>query len=334
MKLLLLAIGISLASTCAAQQPQLPDYKPAQQVSGTIHIWGSPQMGDLLKIYEQGFHAVQPSVHFNDDLKSTITAVAGVYSGRADIGLLGREIWPTEVQAFASIEGHPPTVIDVATGSFDVPKATFALMVFVPKANPITSLSMQQLEAIFGAGKSSVHTWGELGLRGEWANRPIHLYGFSVENDKSMIFSQLVFHTGERWSAALHESSNGTGAHPIDAGELILRSVAADPNAIGISNVYYATPAVKALPIATSKTAPPVVPTSETVANRSYPLTRSVFMVLNSDAAHPAGAAVAEFLRFVLSRQGQQAVAKEGNYLPLTPTVAAQQLGLLQPSPK
>lgn len=331
MRQLLFAMVLSLASTCVSQQPQLPDYKPAQKVSGTIHIWGSPQMGDLLHLYEKGFNSLQPDVRFQDDLRSTITAVAGVYTGRADIGLLGREIWPTEVQAFQSIEGHPPTVIDVATGSFDVPKATFALMIFVPKANPIASLSMQQLEAVFAASKSSVHTWGELGLHGEWANRPIHLYGFSVDNDKSMIFSQLVFHNGERWSAALHESSNGSGAHPADAGELILRSVADDPDAIGISNVYYATPALKALSIAATPQTSPVIPTKETIANRSYPLTRSVFMVIDSDAAHPASAAVTEFLQYILSRQGQQAVVHEGNYLPLTPTVAASQLNRLSP---
>src|SRR5579863_7523472 len=108
-----------LTSVLAAQTATLPDYEPAQAVSGTIRVWGSPQMGDLLKIYEKGFSKVQPAVHFDNELKSTLTAVAGVYSGRAEIGLLGREIWPTEVQAFESIEGHSPSVIEVATGSYD-----------------------------------------------------------------------------------------------------------------------------------------------------------------------------------------------------------------------
>src|SRR5450755_3053952 len=113
----------ALTAVALAQSTDLPEYKPAQKVSGTIHICGSPQMGDLLKLYEQGFLKLQPSVRFEDQLTSTVTAVAGVYTGRAEIGLLGREIWPTEVQAFESATGHAPTVIDVATGSFDVPKA-------------------------------------------------------------------------------------------------------------------------------------------------------------------------------------------------------------------
>jgi phosphate transport system substrate-binding protein len=312
-----------------AQRDDLPPYVPAQQVTGTIHTCGSPQMADLLRLYEEGFHQVEPSVRFIDDLKSTLTAVAGVYTGHADIGLLGREIWPTEVQAFQSVEGHPPLVIDVATGSYDVPKATFALMIFVPKENPTANLSIDQLEALFGeeAGTNQIRTWGDLGLRGSWASRPVHLYGFSVDNDKSQIFNKLVFTRVEHWNKSLHEFSNATDG--TDAGKLIVNAVASDPNAIGISNVHYATPAVKALALSPAGHADPIVPTRETVANRTYPLTRAVYIVLNNDAAHPLSAAVREFLRFVLSRSGQTAVEKEGNYLPLTSSNAGVQMRMI-----
>ncbi len=326
-----LAYMIALVSHVAAQSASLPDYKPVARVSGTINIWGSPQMGDLLRLYEQGFLKLQPGVHFNDKLKSTLTAVAGVYTGRADIGLLGREIWPTEVQAFESVEGYAPTVVDVATGSFDVPKATFALMVFVPKSNPLASLSIDQLDRIFAARHKPVRTWGDLGLTGEWASREVHLYGFSVDNDKSKIFSQLVFRKGERWNPMLNEFANAAGPDGADAGELIAQAVANDPNAIGISNVHYTTPAVKALAISAHDHKASIQPTRESVADRSYPLTRAVYMVVDNVAAHPPRAAVVEFLRYVLSGQGQQAVIQEGNYLPLTPGVALRQLQQLPP---
>jgi phosphate transport system substrate-binding protein len=322
------ALLLTLAMSASAQSAELTEYQPVHAVTGTIRIWGSPQMGDLLRLYEQGFAQLQPAVRFDNDLKSTITAVAGVYTGRAEIGLLGREIWPTEVQAFASVAGHAPMAIDVATGSFDVPKATFALMVFVPKANPVTNLSTEQLERIFAASDRPLRTWGELGLTGAWASRPIHLYGFNIDNDKSQIFSQLVFRKDQRWNAALHEFNN---AGALDAGQLIVQAVAGDPDGIGISNVHYATPAVKALALSTSDQAKPITPSRETVANRSYPLTRAVYMVVDSDAAHPPNTAVAEFLRYVLSRQGAQAVLQEGNYLPLPPAVALRQLQLLPP---
>jgi phosphate transport system substrate-binding protein len=328
----------SEAGIAAVQNAELPEYTAAKQVSGTIHICGSPQMADLLKLYEQGFVKVQPAVHFENDLKSTLTAVSGVYTGRADIGLLGREIWPGEFQTFESIKGHAPTVIDIATGSFDVPKATFALMIFVPKSNPITSLSTEQLERIFAANDASsnspIRTWGDLGLKGQWATRPVHLYGFKVDNDKSQIFSQLIFSKGERWNPALNEFSNAAGPNGADAGELIVRAVANDPGAIGISNVHYATPNVKALALATPAQRIPVAPTRESVANRSYPLARAVYMVVDNDAAHRPSVAVIEFLRYALSRQGQQAVMQEGNYLPLPAEIALRQLRQLPTPPK
>ncbi|MDP9049191.1 MAG: substrate-binding domain-containing protein [Acidobacteriota bacterium] len=316
----------ALAVAAVAQTAELPNYVPTRKVSGTIRICGSPQMGDLLKEYEKGFAALQPGVRFDEQLASTVTAVAGISSGSADICLLGREIWPAEIRAFETARGHPPMVIDVATGSYDVPKATFALMIFVPAANPIASLSTKELERIFAASETPIGTWGELGLKGEWAARPIHLYGFAVNNDKSQIFSQLIFSKEGRWSPRLKEFSNAAGTGGADAGELIVSAVANDPEAIGISNVHYATDQVKALAVRIPTHQTPIAPTREHVADRSYPLTRAVYMVFDRDAAHPASAAVVEFVRYVLSRQGQQAVTREGNYLPLTPAIATVQL--------
>jgi phosphate transport system substrate-binding protein len=322
--LALVCIGTGFGLSAGAQDAA-PVYNANHQVSGTIRIWGSPQMADLLRNYEDGFHQVQPSVHFEADLKSTITAVAGVYTERADIGLLGRGIWPIEVQAFESIKSHPPIVLDVATGSYDVPKATFALMIFVPRENPLASLSFEQLGRLFGA-THPFRLWGELGLKGEWAPRPIHLYGFTAENDKSQIFSQLVFKQGERWSSAMHDFGN-EGA--VDAGQLIVNAVAHDPDGIAISNVHYAVPEVREIPLRSSSGAP-IEPTKDNVRSRRYPLTRAVYMVVDRSPGHPLNEATAEFLRFVLSRQGQAAVAREGNYLPLTDAIAVRQLSALQ----
>ena len=319
------AFVAALACDASAQTAQLPVYQPTRTAAGTIRVCGSPQMADLLKLYEQGFAQVQPAVKFDNQLKSTISAVEGVYKGRADIGLLGREIWPSEVQAFESVAGHSPVVVDIATGSYDVPKATFALMIFVPKANPIASLSTNQLDRIFSSNGHPIRFWGDLGLKGGWATRPIHLYGFATDNDKSRIFSKLVFLKGESWNSGLHQFSNGAGPNGKDAGELIVAAVAKDPDAIGISNVYYATPEVKALAISAAEQKAAVTPTHQSVADRSYPLTRAVYMVVDQSASHSPSSAVVEFLRYVLSRQGAQAVVREGTYLPLPPENAFRQ---------
>lgn len=334
-------IGATLClvwTTCpriaCAQNPAVPVYASSRPVSGLIRVWGSPQMNDLLRMEEAAYHKEQPLVRFEVSLKSTLTAVAGVYTSRAEIGLLGREIWPSEAEAFHAITSRTPTVIEVATGSYDVPKATFALMIFVNRDNPLQSLSLEQLSRIFGTHASSAApTWGDLGLPGAWAQRPIHLYGFARENDKAQIFRKLVFTDDEEWSCALQEFSDSKGANPLDAGEQIVRAVAADPEGIGISNVHYAVPDVREVAIASAGTATPVSPSRATVTDRSYPLTRAIYIVFDGGAQAASSPAVREFLRFVLSRQGQQAIEREGNYLPLPAKVAAEQRHRLSPSP-
>lgn len=325
-----IAVFFAIAPRLCGQTPKPLEYRPTSQIGGTIRVCGSPQMGDMLKLYEAGFARLQPGVRFENDLESTTTAVAGVAAGKAEIGLLGREIWPEEQRAFAAVRGHPPLVVDIATGSYDVPKATFALMVFVPAMNPIASLSIGQLERIFaqynGGGDGPVHTWGELGLKGEWTNRPVHLYGFAAENDKSRIFARLAFPNNEQWSPALKQFSN---AGDVDAGELIVQAVASDPDGIGISNVHYATAAVRAVAISAAGD-PPVLPTRANVASRRYPLTRAVYMVADADARRPLSPAVAQFLRYVLSSQGQLDVVHEGNYLALPAKVAAAEANRLR----
>jgi phosphate transport system substrate-binding protein len=287
-------------------------------------------MGDLLKRYEESFHAYQPGVQFEDQLHSTITAVAGVYTGRAEVGVLGREIWPIEEQAFESVTGHAPTMVAVATGAYDVPKATFALMIFVHRTNPLASITTAQLERTFGNSEKPIRTWGGLGVKGSLAGHAIHLYGFTTENDKALIFRKLVFGNKTHWSCNLREFANGPGADGLDAGELIVRAIAKDPYGIGISNVHYATEEVRAVPLAPSATAAPIRPSRENVASRVYPLTRAVYFVLDRSADHPLSEASSEFLKYVLSRQAAADVLREGNYLPLPPKLANDERNRLQ----
>jgi phosphate transport system substrate-binding protein len=322
------------ASLLRAQKADLPVYKPVPDAFGTIRVCGSPQMANLLRLYEQGFIDLQPAVTFDIQLKSTATAVECISRGDADIALLGREIWPSEIRAFQSAAAHPLLVIDIATGSYDVPKATFALMIFVPKANPLASVSIEQLERIFSSCDDAIRFWGDLGLKGDWATRPIHLYGFTTANDKSRIFSQLVFTKGDSWNTGLIQLADSDGPNGKDAGELVVQGVAKDSEGIGISNVRYATSDVKMLAISTSNQKAPIMPTRQNVANRSYPLTRAVYMVANPSGTHPLSTAALEFLRYVLSSQGARAVIRERTYLPLPPEIALRQLQQLSETSK
>ena len=196
--LLLSLLVHGLASAMPAQAPDgLPVYEPPLQVSGVIRVWGSTEMAGVLRKWEQGFHSHQPQVRFDDHLYGTASSIAGLYTGVADISLLGRDIWPIERTAFESVFHYESTGIQVATGSYNLPKAAYALVVYVNKANPLSQLTLEELAGVFGVPEvkesRSVRSWGDLGLAGEWSSSPIHIYSFDYDNDKSLFFRRAVF---------------------------------------------------------------------------------------------------------------------------------------------
>ncbi len=298
---------------CAQSPDSLPAYKAKAVVSGTIRVWGSAQMSDLMIGWQRGFARYHPRVSFDNHLYGAVSAIAGLYTGVADLAV-SREIWPVETLAFEQVVGHRPAAVQVATGSFDVPTKSDSLEIFVHKDNPIARLTLAQLDSIFGG--RSIHTWSDLGLTGEWAAKPIHGYGFQPDNAGALFFSDVVMRGSHRWSCDFHGFANRIAADGtrIDAGRLIVEALAQDRYGIAISNLHYATPAVKALPLATEADGPAVAPTRENILNRTYPLTRAVYIFLNRERRNPK---VEEFLRYILSREGQRDVLAEGAYLPL-----------------
>lgn len=339
---LILAVA-SLCATAApgqAQEPDLPAlYRPGQTVSGTIRIWGHGAydrkrdfIGALVRAWEHGFRRYQPGVRFRNHLVGTAAAIGSLYTGRGDLALMGREIWRPEIAAFKEVFGYPPTGVDVVTGSLDVRNRDYALVVFVHKGNPIKGLTLPQLRAIFAAPKSAgVHparTWGDLGLGGSWRNRPIHLYGLPISRGFARFFEQRVFGGGELWRPSLREFADlkGSRGGASDGGQRMLDAMAGDPDSIGYAGLLYHNPQVRPVALAERAGAPYIEPTLESVMDHSYPLTRVVTMFLNRAPGKPVDPKLREFLRYVLSRQGQQAVLREGRgYLPLLAPAAARQ---------
>ncbi len=285
----------------------------------TIRVWGSPQMSGVMRLWEQGFQKHHPEIDFHDELHGTASGIAGLYTGVADLALMGREIWPAETLAFQTVFPWKPVEIEVATGSYDIPKSTYALVIYVHKSNPLTKLTLDQVAAAFG---SKARTWGDLGIGGEWAGKAIHLYNFDYDNDKALFFRRRVLQDGYRWDSATKEFANQTNARgeTIDSGQLILDALARDPLGLAVSNPHYANRDVKALAL------DGVTASVETVRSRAYPLTRAVYIYLNRDPKHPLDSKVGDFLSYILSAEGQQDVAREATYLPLTQEVIAAQL--------
>jgi len=330
-----------LLAAAGAPAAPLPEYQPAGQVSGVIRTWGNPHMAGLLTRWEAGFRRHHPGVYFSDNLKGSGMAIAGLSEWTADLALMGRQIYTFEYYGVYRRSLMLPVEIEVATGSLDVPAKSFAVAVFVHKDNPLARLTLPQLDGIFGAQREggwqgmkwerdvargperNIRTWGQLGLTGEWADKPIHLYGPpGLYPGGYSFFQRKVLGGADTWAEGLREFADR---------QQMMEALDKDPLGIAYTGLCYQTPRTKVLALAGSPGEPYLQPTRESVALRTYPLSRPVYLYFAPDTpggepANPkADPKVREFLRYILSRQGQQDVADEGDYLPLTAAVAGEQ---------
>ena len=325
----------------------LPAYAPKQKVSGVIRQWGSNYFADspLGKMWEDGFKKYHPGIQFKDELKTALAGIPALTFGMADIAP-NRHITSDETLLYQRYHSSFPVEITVVTGSLNVPGWSYAIGIFVHKDNPISKLTVEQLDGIFGAQRSgafqgtewntavargpekNIRGWGQLGLTGEWASKPIHVYGYNLRYHIPLTFERLVFQGGAKWNEQLTEFTNyknADGSTELEAKQT-MDAVGKDPLGIGYSSIAFLTPATKALAIAPRGTDKYVELNIQTLRSREYPLPDEVYFYLRRDPGKPLDPKVKEFLRYVLSREGQDAVQKDGKYLPLPARLAAEQL--------
>jgi phosphate transport system substrate-binding protein len=335
--LIFIAVFALVAQSGFAQDPDflagLISYQPEQAVTGTIRTWGNNYMIPLMRFWEEGFRKHHPAVRFENTLKGSETAIAGLYSGVADLALLGREVYEPEIRAFQEWFHYEPLGIEVTTGSYSNPHKDFALMIFVHKDNPVSQLTLAQVVSIFGCNKQGpIQTWGQLGLTGEWTDRPVHVYAYGTDSGFGRFFRTLLLN-GYQWNPEMKEFYNVKTADgsEIDSGQLMLDALAKDPYGVAYANVCYMRDLdVKPLAVARKDGGPFIEPTKENVWKRAYPLTRFTSTFINRVPNKPVDPKVKEFLRFILSRDGQEAVIREGSYLPLTSALIRDQLRKLE----
>lgn len=326
----------------AAETP--PAYIPSSRVIGTVRIWGHGSfkhdfMGALLRSWSDGLKRYQPDIRLVNQMYGSASAIGALTTGAADLALMGEEISPAAAAAFVRAKHYPPTGIEIATGSRDVNYFDYAHMVFVHRDNPLNQLTMAQLDGIFGAehrrSGGNIRTWGQLGLTGEWAAHAIQPYSWKADEDFALYIAEAVLGGSHRWNPALKEfvTHNHADGTIDDRGQQILNALAADRYGIAISNVRFAVPGVKTLRLAAQAGGPALDATPETLMAQTYPLTRVISAFVDRPPHTPISPATREFLRYILSREGQSAVATASGYLPLGPQILRAQQAILDEGP-
>lgn len=335
----------------------LPQYQPKRQVSGTLRIWGSNYLkdGPLGAYWASEFKKFHPEIEIEYNLPTAGIAVPGLAGKVADLGV-GRPATLMDHLTFEQVYKYPVTEITAATGSYDVYGWSPGFIILVHKNNPLTKISMKQLDGVFGGARGggydgstwrtdypykrgadeNIRTWGQLGLKGKWAKKPIHPCGQTPRANIQVVFQNLVLRGSDQWVEGYRAFANYAKADGTihSWSKQVLEAAESDPLSICIASPLVLGPNLRELAVQGFDGGPYVERTLESVRDRSYPLINEIFFYANKAPGQPMEPKVEEFLRFVLSQQGQEQIQREGRYTPLTADVVRQQLAKLEPGAK
>lgn len=308
LKSIVAALGLTAVAfgATANVDPKLPEYTAVSGVSGNLTSIGSDTLNNLMTLWAEAFQGFYPNVNIQIQGAGSSTAPPALAEGTANFGPMSREMKDGEQQPFEQRYGYKATGVGVAID---------ALAVFVNKDNPIKGMSLEQVDGILSVtracGGSDITRWGQVGLTGDWANRPIQLYGRNSVSGTYGYFKEVALCKGD-FKANVNEQPGSAS---------VVQSVSTGLNAIGYSGIGYRTSGVRALPL--SKTGTNYVePTPETATDGSYPLARVLFVYVNKAPNKDLNPLEREFFRMVLSKQGQEIVNRDG-YVPMPEALAA-----------
>ncbi|MNC04831.1 phosphate ABC transporter substrate-binding protein, PhoT family [Pseudomonas linyingensis] len=304
------AAGVTTASAVAAIDPALPTYEKASGVSGNLSSVGSDSLANLMTLWAEEYKKFYPNVNIQIQAAGSSTAPPALTEGTANMGPMSRAMKDNEIQAFEEKYGYKPTAVPVAID---------ALAVFVHKDNPIKSLDIAQVDAIFSntrlcGGDKDITTWGDLGMTGEWAAKPIQLFGRNSVSGTYGYFKEEALCKGD-FKANVNEQPGSAS---------VVQSISSTLNAIGYSGIGYKTSSVRAVPL--SKKGGEAFEANEVNALAGkFPLARYFYVYVNKAPNKPLSPLDAEFIKLVLSKQGQEVVVKDG-YIPMPSKIAAKTL--------
>jgi len=314
----LAAVGLltaAMTGQAASVDASLPNYKKASGVSGNLSSIGSDTLANLMTLWAEEYKRAYPNVNIQIQAAGSSTAPPALTEGTSNLGPMSRAMKGNEIEAFEKKFGYKPTAIRVAID---------ALAVYVHKDNPIKGMTLPQVDAVFSSTRKcgygeDIKRWGQLSLTGAWATRDIQLFG---RNSVSGTYGYFKEH-------ALCKGDFKTSVNEQPGSASVVQSVSASINGIGYSGIGYKTSGVKAVPLATKEGEHFVAATEENALKGEYPLSRFLYIYVNKKPNQALPPLEREFLKMVLSKNGQEVVVKDG-YIPLPAKVVKDELAKLE----
>jgi phosphate transport system substrate-binding protein len=310
-----LTAAVSYAGGPAALDPGLASYKSVSGVSGNISSMGSDSLNNLMTLWAESFNKFYPNAKIQIEGKGSSTAPPALISGTAQLGPMSSEMKGTEVDAFEKRYGYKPTPIRTSVD---------ALAVFVNKDNPIKCLSIAQVDAIFSksrrhGGKEDIKTWGQVGLTGDWASKPLSLYGRNSASGTYGFFKEHSLKNGDFKDEVKEQPGSAS----------VVQGVTVDRYGIGYSGIGYATAGVRAVPLSEKDGGKCVEASPDNAYSGSYPLARFLYVYVNKAPGKGLDPLTREFVKLMVSKDGQEAVVKDG-YFPIPAAIAKEELAKVQ----
>jgi phosphate transport system substrate-binding protein len=317
------AVGVLVAGLVATAafaapvklDPGLAAYKAVSGVSGNLSSVGSDTLNNLMTLWAESFNKYYPNAKIQIEGKGSSTAPPALISGTAQLGPMSRAMKGTEIDQFEKKYGYKPTALRTSVD---------ALAVFVNKDNPIKCLSMAQIDAIFSKSrrhgyKEDITTWGQLGLTGEWASKPISLYGRNSASGTYGFFKEQALKNGDFKDQVKEQPGSAS----------VVQGATVDRFAMGYSGIGYATAGVRAVPLGEKDGGKCVEAEADNAYNGSYPLARFLYVYINKAPGKALDPLTREFVKLVVSKDGQEAVIKDG-YFPIPASIAKEELNKVQ----
>src|SRR5262245_55627375 len=313
--LALLVLAAPLAPRQESIIADLKSYQKVDGVAGNLSSEGSDTMNNMMALWAEGFRKVYPNVNIQIQGKGSSTAFPALIEGTAQLGPMSREPKSTEQDKLERSYGYKATILRT---SLD------ALAVYVHKDNPLEEIALEQIDAVFSKGrkrgyKEDVKTWGQLGLKGDWANRPISMYGRNSASGTYGFFKEVSLKGGDYKDTVKEQPGSAS----------VVQGVTEDRYGIGYSGIGYATSGVKKLKISEKAGTPFIAAEGGNVYNDTYPLRRFLYVAINKAPNQPLSPLVREFCLFIFSKEGQQVVDKDG-YFPVPSAVVDQEMAKIK----